>query len=99
MKNALFSAVLLAALALLMVCGSQAAQADDMAPAERIKANCTSCHGLDKVCGKIGTFGPLEWSGTVRTMIEKGSELNSAYMLDVSSFLSRSEESRPALCQ
>lgn len=49
-------------------------QSDDMAAA-LIASSCTRCHGMDKICKKLGKKDRKNWDKTVTRMIKKGADL------------------------
>ena len=64
-----------------------------------IKTNCTKCHGIGKLCAKIGEFGMPDWGATIGFMMSKGAVLTTASVTQAAEFLADPAQARPALCE
>lgn len=64
-----------------------------------VKANCVKCHGMQKICDKIGQADMPEWGATLGFMMSKGASLGSSSVTDMAEFLADEAKARPALCE
>ena len=67
--------------------------------AAAVAASCTKCHGLDKVCAKIGKLDKVGWATVMAQMIQKGADIDRPTALGAAEFMGQQPDAaKAALC-
>lgn len=58
-----------------------------------VAEKCGACHGIDRVCGKIGQKNAEQWAVTVKRMGSKGKGINEGDQKQILDYLSSAKDS------
>lgn len=77
---------------------SMAAQAEDLNNS-LVAKNCTTCHGKEKFCAKVGTLNQDAWRGIVVRMKSNGAKVSDSEIQTIATYLADSSGGKLPLCK